>query len=205
MVITRFHKFLDFMLHCSYKKSLLSKQWTTANESRPKKYHPVRDTGNSGIRNSGPHLVLNSLRHKQSRPRFSQEIKMFFIKPFVFSIRYWAINFLCHTSFGFFSCHEHTLPTNWILNNPFQTPKIFLLEMVSKPQIRLKSKAQTDEKAQHTRQYVSILKRPATSSPRQAQGLSLSKAAEPFATQLLGLRWGFETTSMSFGNMEMIL
>jgi hypothetical protein len=49
------------------------------------------------------------------------------------------------------------------------------LEVVSKPQIRLKSKAQADEKAQHTRQYVSILKR--------------------FATQLLGLRWGFETTS----------
>jgi hypothetical protein len=49
------------------------------------------------------------------------------------------------------------------------------LEVVSKPQIRLKSKAQTDEKAQHTRQYVSILKR--------------------FATQLLGLRWGFEATS----------
>ncbi len=47
--------------------------------------------------------------------------------------------------------------------------------MVSKPQIRLKSKAQADEKAQHTRQYVSILKR--------------------LATQLLGLRWGFETIS----------
>jgi hypothetical protein len=48
-------------------------------------------------------------------------------------------------------------------------------EVVSKPYIRFKSKAQTDEKAQHTRWYVSILKR--------------------FATQLLGLRWGFETTS----------
>jgi hypothetical protein len=50
-----------------------------------------------------------------------------------------------------------------------------VVEVVSKPQIRLKSKAQADEKAQHTRQYVSILKR--------------------FATQLLGFRWGFETTS----------
>jgi hypothetical protein len=50
-----------------------------------------------------------------------------------------------------------------------------MLEVVSKPQIRLKGKAQANEKAQHTRQYVSILKR--------------------FATQLLGLRWGFETTS----------
>jgi hypothetical protein len=50
--------------------------------------------------------------------------------------------------------------------------------VVSKPQIRLKSKAQSDEKAQHTRQYVSILKR--------------------VATQLLGLRWGFDTTSKLF-------
>jgi len=49
------------------------------------------------------------------------------------------------------------------------------LEVVSKPQISLKSKAQTDEKAQHTRYYVSILKR--------------------LATQLLGLRWGFDATS----------
>ena len=48
-------------------------------------------------------------------------------------------------------------------------------EVISKPQIRLKGKAQADEKAQHTRSYVSILKR--------------------FATQLLGLRWDFETTS----------
>jgi hypothetical protein len=47
--------------------------------------------------------------------------------------------------------------------------------VVSKPQVRFKGKAQTDEKAQHTRQYVSILKR--------------------FATQLLSLRWDFETTS----------
>jgi uncharacterized membrane protein len=50
-----------------------------------------------------------------------------------------------------------------------------LLEVILKPQIRLKSKAQADEKAQHTRQYVSILKR--------------------LATRLLGLRWGFKTTS----------
>jgi hypothetical protein len=51
------------------------------------------------------------------------------------------------------------------------------LEVVSKPHIRLKSKAQTDENAQsrlrRDEQY--ILKR--------------------FATQLLSLRWGFETTS----------
>ena len=49
------------------------------------------------------------------------------------------------------------------------------LEVVSKPRIRSESKAQADEKAQHTREYVSILKR--------------------LATQLSGLRWGFEMTS----------
>jgi hypothetical protein len=52
--------------------------------------------------------------------------------------------------------------------------------VVSKPQIRLKSKAQTDEKAQsrQRRDEQYILKR--------------------FATQLLGLRWGFETTSSAY-------
>jgi hypothetical protein len=47
--------------------------------------------------------------------------------------------------------------------------------VVSKLQIRSKGKARVDEKAQHTWEYVSILKR--------------------LATQQLGLRWGFETTS----------
>jgi hypothetical protein len=51
-----------------------------------------------------------------------------------------------------------------------------LLEVVSKRQIAFESKAQADEKAQHTFKYVSILKRS--------------------ATQLSGARWGFETTSM---------
>jgi hypothetical protein len=37
-----------------------------------------------------------------------------------------------------------------------------LLEVISKPQIMFESKAQADEKAQHTREYVSILKRFAT-------------------------------------------
>ena len=50
-----------------------------------------------------------------------------------------------------------------------------LLEAVSKPQIALKGKAQADEKAEHTREYVSILKRPATPS--------------------LSVRWGFEAIS----------
>jgi len=54
--------------------------------------------------------------------------------------------------------------------------RLFSQEMVLKPQVRLKSKAQADEKAQHTRQYVSILKR--------------------LVTQLLGLRWGFKTISL---------
>jgi hypothetical protein len=49
------------------------------------------------------------------------------------------------------------------------------IEAVSKPQIRFKGKAQTDEKAEHIQIYVSILKRAATLQ--------------------LGLRWGFETAS----------
>jgi hypothetical protein len=49
------------------------------------------------------------------------------------------------------------------------------IEVVSKPQIMFESKAQADEKAQHTWQYVSILKR--------------------LATPLSDIRWGFETTS----------
>jgi hypothetical protein len=47
--------------------------------------------------------------------------------------------------------------------------------VVSKRQIAFESKAQADEKAQHTLKYVSILKRS--------------------ATQLSDARWGFETTS----------
>jgi hypothetical protein len=47
--------------------------------------------------------------------------------------------------------------------------------VVSKPQIAFESKAQADEKAQHTWEYVSILKRS--------------------ATQLSDAGWGFETTS----------
>jgi len=49
------------------------------------------------------------------------------------------------------------------------------IEAISKPRIRSESKAQADEKAQHTREYVSILKR--------------------LATQLSGLRRGFEMAS----------
>jgi DNA-binding MurR/RpiR family transcriptional regulator len=48
-------------------------------------------------------------------------------------------------------------------------------EAFSKPQIALKDKAQTDEKAQHIREHVSILKRPATPSA--------------------SVRWGLETAS----------
>jgi hypothetical protein len=40
--------------------------------------------------------------------------------------------------------------------------KIYLLQAISKMQITLKDKAQADEKAQHTWEYVSILKRLAT-------------------------------------------
>jgi hypothetical protein len=44
------------------------------------------------------------------------------------------------------------------------------------------SKAQADEKAQHTWGYVSILKR--------------------FATQLSNIRWGFEATSSRFERLD---
>jgi hypothetical protein len=50
--------------------------------------------------------------------------------------------------------------------------------MISKSQIAFESKAQADEKAQHTFEYVSILKRS--------------------ATQLSEARWGFETISDDF-------
>jgi hypothetical protein len=53
------------------------------------------------------------------------------------------------------------------------------LEVVSKRQIAFESKAQADEKAQHTCEYVSILKRS--------------------ATQLSDARWCFETTSNADG------
>jgi len=52
------------------------------------------------------------------------------------------------------------------------------IEAISKPRIRSESKAQADEKAQHTREYVSILKR--------------------LATQMSGLRRGFEMASNYF-------
>jgi len=49
------------------------------------------------------------------------------------------------------------------------------LEVISKCQIMFESKAQAGEKAQHTLERVSVLKRS--------------------ATQLSNIRWGFETTS----------
>jgi hypothetical protein len=57
--------------------------------------------------------------------------------------------------------------------------------VVSKPQIVFENKAQADEKAQHTWEYVSILKRS--------------------ATQLSDARWGFETTSIDCGSESPIL
>ena len=51
-----------------------------------------------------------------------------------------------------------------------------LLEVVLKPQIRFKGKAPREFKAERTREYVSI----------SIRG----------TTQPLGLRWGFETTSI---------
>jgi hypothetical protein len=52
---------------------------------------------------------------------------------------------------------------------------LFVLEVVSKPQIRFKGKAQADRESAVRLRRMSIYRRP--------------------ATQPLGLRWGFETTS----------
>ncbi len=54
-----------------------------------------------------------------------------------------------------------------------------ILEVASKPQVRFKSKAQADEKAQSAR----------------VRWLDEQYILRRFATQLLGLRWGFEITS----------
>ena len=54
-----------------------------------------------------------------------------------------------------------------------------VLEVVSKPQIRFKGKAQADRESAAYILYVSIYRRP--------------------ATQPLGLRWGFDTTSDQYG------
>ena len=54
------------------------------------------------------------------------------------------------------------------------------LEAISKPQMAFEGKAKADEKAQHTREYVSILKR--------------------LSTQPSGVRWGFEMASNTSSN-----
>jgi len=58
----------------------------------------------------------------------------------------------------------------------------FREKWLAKPQIAFESKAQADEKAQHTLEYVSILKRP--------------------ATQLSDVRWGFKTASKRMGRWQ---
>jgi hypothetical protein len=57
-----------------------------------------------------------------------------------------------------------------------------LFEVVSKPQIRFKGKAQADRESAAYFEYVSIYRRP--------------------ETQPLGLRWGFETTSNQIDQPE---
>ena len=64
---------------------------------------------------------------------------------------------------------------NLLLSAIFCKSNIINLEVVSKPQIRSKGKAQADRESAAYNGYVSICRRP--------------------ATQPLGLRWGFETTS----------
>jgi hypothetical protein len=66
--------------------------------------------------------------------------------------------------------------------------------VVSKPQIAFESKAQADEKAQHTFKYVSILKR----SVMHPSVIGLARIPLRGATQLSDARWGFETTSRYF-------
>jgi hypothetical protein len=55
-----------------------------------------------------------------------------------------------------------------------------IIAAVSKPQIALVDKAQADEKARHTRQYV---------SPPEAASILKRPATPPS-----GVRWGFETS-----------
>ena len=56
-----------------------------------------------------------------------------------------------------------------------QKTGVLSVEAISKPQIAFEGKAGADDKAQHTREYVSILKRP--------------------STQPSGARWGSEMAS----------
>jgi hypothetical protein len=65
------------------------------------------------------------------------------------------------------------------------------VEVVSKCQIAFESKAQADEKAQHTSEYVSILKR----SVMHLRVIELTRIQLRRATQLADVRGGFETTS----------
>jgi hypothetical protein len=50
-------------------------------------------------------------------------------------------------------------PFSFVLKN-----RAHILEAISKMQITFKDKARADEKTEHTREYVNILRRPATSS-----------------------------------------
>jgi len=64
--------------------------------------------------------------------------------------------------------------------------------VASKRRIAFESKAQADEKAQHTWEYVSILKR----SVMHLSVIELLRIPLRGATQLSDARWGFETTSI---------
>ena len=64
-------------------------------------------------------------------------------------------------------------------------------EVASKPQIRLKGKAQADRESAAYMGYVSIYRRLCCTLRYKIRCESRSSGA----TQPLGLRWGFETTS----------
>ena len=54
------------------------------------------------------------------------------------------------------------------------------LEAISKPQIAFEGKAGADDKAQHTREYVSILKRPSTQPSGDRLGFEMASKTLPF-------------------------
>jgi hypothetical protein len=63
--------------------------------------------------------------------------------------------------------------------------------VVSKPQIRFKGKAQADRESAAYIEYVSIYRR----SVMHLNVIELARIPLRGATQPVGLRWGFETTS----------
>jgi hypothetical protein len=81
----------------------------------------------------------NTLWHSCHRGIMQQKSRALWICPFFMA----GVNAIKNT------CETHSLSET-------------VLETISKPQIAFEGKAGADDKAQHTREYVSILKRPST-------------------------------------------